>query len=89
MAEDAARGTAHGEGGGESWLEQTQYLARRIYEDPLIGTIPLDTHAACAIGNYECVQEAVNKGADLNQRNKGICMYSIQHVSGGWVDFKK
>ena len=59
---------------GDTWLEQTQYFARRIYEDPLIGPVPLDLHAACAIGNYECVQEAVNKGVNLNVNNKGVCV---------------
>ena len=60
--------------GGDTWLEQTQYFARRVYEDPLIGPVPLDLYAACAIGNYECVQEAVNKGVNLNVNNKGVCV---------------
>lgn len=56
---------------GENWLEQTQYIAHCIYEDANECRIPLDLHSACAIGNYECVQDAVNRGVDLNQRNKG------------------
>lgn len=31
----------------------------------------LDLHSACAIGNFERVQDAVNKNEDLDQRNKG------------------
>ncbi|XP_003389398.2 PREDICTED: ankyrin repeat and SAM domain-containing protein 3-like isoform X2 [Amphimedon queenslandica] len=54
-----------------NWMEQTQYIARTIYDDPSIGPIPLDLYSACAIGKYESVQEAVNKKEDLNTQNKG------------------
>ena len=53
-------------------LDQTQYLASKIYDDPGAAPIPLDLFSACAIGNYECVQDAINSGQDINSRNKGI-----------------
>lgn len=56
---------------GYDWLEKTQTIAQMLYEEPSVGHIPLDLHSACAIGNYGCVQEAVNKQQDLSTRNKG------------------
>lgn len=56
--------------GDRDLLDQTLYLASRIYhsdESP----IPLDVHSACSIGNYKCVQERIDEGVDLNGRNKG------------------
>ena len=53
-------------------LDQTVYLARRIYDDPQIPPVSLDLHSACAIGNYDCVQDAINSDKNLNARNKGI-----------------
>ena len=52
-------------------LDQTQYLASKIYDDPGATPIPLDLFSACAIGNYECVQDAINSGLDINARNRG------------------
>ena len=47
--------TSEGDG-----LDQTQYLAcSRLYDDPATPPEPLDLHSAAAIGNYECVQEAI------------------------------
>ena len=52
-------------------LDQTLYLTQRIYEDPETPPTPLDLHSACAIGNYECVQDTISSGADINACNKG------------------
>lgn len=52
-------------------LDQTQYLQQRIYTDPSLPPLPLDLHSASALGNYECVQEAISSRKDLNRRNKG------------------
>lgn len=52
-------------------LDQTQYLQQRIYTDPSVPPLPLDLHSASALGNYECVQEAISSKKDLNRRNKG------------------
>ena len=52
-------------------LDQSQYLASRIYDDPGSEPISLDIFSACAIGNYDCVQDAINSGQDINTRNKG------------------
>ena len=52
-------------------LDQTQYLVSKIYDDPGAEPTPLDLFSACAIGNYECVQDAINSGQDINARNKG------------------
>ena len=52
-------------------LDQTLYLTQRIYEDPEAPPIPLDLHSACAIGNYECVQDIISLGGDINTCNKG------------------
>lgn len=46
-------------------------INRTLYEDPSVGPIQLDLHSACAIGKYDCVQEAVNRKEDLNRQNKG------------------
>lgn len=51
-------------------LDQTQYLASKIYDDPGSVPISLDLFSACAIGNYGCVQDAISSGEDLNARNK-------------------
>ena len=60
--------TSEGDG-----LDQTQYLVRsRLYDDPATPPEPLDLHSAAAIGNYECVQEAINSGQDIDARNKGV-----------------
>lgn len=63
-------------------LDQTQYLASRIYDDPGTKPIPLDLFSACAIGNYECVQDAINSGQDINSRNKGWnqCVINYQFI---------
>lgn len=52
-------------------LDQTQYLQQRIYTDPSLPPLPLDLHSASALGNYECVQEAISSRKDLNRSNKG------------------
>ena len=52
-------------------LEQTQYIQQRVYNDPSLPPSPLDLHSAAALGNYECVQEAINSKQDINRRNKG------------------
>ena len=52
-------------------LEQTQYIQRRAYTDSSIPPSPLDLHSASALGNYECVQEAISSKQDINRRNKG------------------
>lgn len=52
-------------------LDQTQYIQRRVYTDPSLPPAPLDLHSASALGNYECVQEAINSKQDINRRNKG------------------
>ena len=57
--------------GGDSWLEKTLTIAQMLYEDHSVGPIALDLHSACAIGNYGCVQEAINRQEDLSTRNKG------------------
>lgn len=58
-------------------LDQTLYLASRIYDDPETPPISLDLFSACAIGNYGCVQEAINSGQNINTRNRGTQMYQI------------
>ena len=51
-------------------LEQTLYLARKIFDDPNAPPSPLDLHSACAIGSYDCVYDAITAGRDINRRNK-------------------
>ena len=52
-------------------LDQTQYIQRRVYTDPSLPPFPLDIHSASALGNYECVQEAISSKRDINCRNRG------------------
>ena len=52
-------------------LDQTQYIQQRVYTDPSLPPSPLDLHSASALGNYECVQEAISSKQDINRRNKG------------------
>lgn len=61
----------HEENEDRSLLDQTLYLARRIYDDPHTPPISLDIHSACAIGSYECVKETIESGISFNARNKG------------------
>ena len=65
------KGQALSTNAGDSWLEKTLTIAQMLYEDPSVGPIALDLHSACAIGNYGCVQEAVNRKENLSTRNKG------------------
>ncbi len=58
------------EGGGEL-LDQTLYIHQRLYDDPRTPGVPIDLHSAAAIGYYECVQEGISSGKDLNACNKG------------------
>ncbi len=53
-----------------SLLDQTLYLASRVYDDPNTPPTPLDMHSACAIGSYQSVKDAIDGGADYNARNK-------------------
>lgn len=53
-------------------LDQTLYLASRIYDDPHVPPISLDLHSACAIGSYQSVKDAIESGVDFNARNKGM-----------------
>ena len=62
-----------------SLLDQTLYLASRIYDDPHTAPIPLDIHSACAIGSYESVKVAVASGVDFNARNKGNPLHTRIH----------
>ena len=59
-----------------SLLDQTLYLASRIYDDPHAQPIPLDLHSACAIGSYQSVKDAIESGVDFNTRNKGVCTFA-------------
>lgn len=52
-------------------LDQTLYIAGKIYDDPGIVPVPLDLHSACAIGSYDCVYDAIAAGKNINIRNKG------------------
>ena len=56
-----------------SLLDQTLYLASRIYDDSHAPPISLDLHSACAIGSYQSVKDAIESGIDFNTRNKGVC----------------
>lgn len=64
-------------------LDQTQYIQQRVYTDPSLRPSPLDLHSASALGNYECVQEAISSNKDINRRNKGntsgICTAKCNH----------
>ena len=53
-------------------LDQTLYIAGKIYDDPGTTPIPLDLHSACAIGSYDSVYDAISSGRNINVRNKGI-----------------
>lgn len=66
------------ETGGEQ-LDQTLYIHQRLYDDPSIPAVPLDLHSAAAIGYYECVQDSISSGVDLNTCNKGrpLEVYSL------------
>ena len=55
-------------------LDKTQYLQQRLYTDPSAPALPLDLHSASALGNYECVQDAIRSKKDLNCRNNGNCV---------------
>ena len=54
-----------------SEVNELDQLMKKIYNDPSIPELPMDLHSACALGNYECVQEAIAEQSDLNVRNKG------------------
>ena len=71
MTEKGQAQAEHSSNAGDSWLEKTLTIAQMLYEEPSVGPIPLDLHSACAVGNYDCVQEAVNRRQDLSTRNKG------------------
>ena len=58
-------------------LDQTQYLQQRLYTDPSAPALPLDLHSASALGNYECVQDAISSKKDLNCRNKGNFVHAV------------
>ena len=62
-------------------LDQSQYLASRIYDDPGSEPIALDLFSACAIGNYECVMDAINSGQDINARTKGQRYVTVNLVT--------
>ena len=46
-------------------LDQTLYIAGKIYDDPGIVPVPLDLHSACAIGSYDCVYDAIAAGGGV------------------------
>lgn len=51
--------------------ELLDLVASQLYDsgdDP----IPLDVHSACAVGNYKCVQEWIDAGAELDVKNRGL-----------------
>jgi len=60
-----------------SLLDQTLYLASRIYDDPNTPAIPIDLHSACAIGSYQSVKDAIVSGTDFNSRNKGLSLLFV------------
>lgn len=51
--------------------DSLEYTQRLVYEDSTATPISLDLFSACALGSYECVQEAINAGKDFNINNKG------------------
>lgn len=58
-------------------LDQTLYIAGKIYDDPGTTPIPLDLHSACAIGSYDSVYDAIAAGKNINIRNKGSPIITI------------
>ena len=52
-------------------LDQTLYIYQKLYDDPATPAIPLDLHSAAAIGYYDCVQDGISSGQDINACNKG------------------
>lgn len=66
-------------------LDQTLYIAGKIYDDPGTTPIPLDLHSACAIGSYDSVYDAIAAGRNINVRNKGIYSLMITTPCLDWL----
>ena len=55
----------------EDLLDQTNAIAKRIYEDPLFPPAPFDIFTAVAVGNYDVVSSLIKQKEELNRLNRG------------------
>jgi ankyrin repeat protein len=55
----------------EDLFEQTNAIARKIYEDPTCPPVPFDIFTSAAVGNYDMISGIIKQRKDLNVLNKG------------------
>ena len=55
----------------EDLLDQTNVIAKRIYEDPAFPPAPFDIFTAVAVGNYDMVSSLIKQQEQLNRLNRG------------------
>ena len=55
----------------EDLLDQTNIIAKKIYEDTHSPPSPFDIFTAVAVGNYDVVSSLIKQKAQLNRLNRG------------------
>ena len=55
----------------EDLFEQTNAIAKKIYDDPSYPPVPFDIFTSAAVGNYDMINGIINQKQKLNVLNKG------------------
>ena len=55
----------------EDLFEQTNAIAKKIYDDPSCPPVPFDIFTSAAVGNYDMINGIINQKQKLNVLNKG------------------